>query len=407
MSDESAPAGEHESDQPEAAETIEWLELFFDLVVVAAVAVLTDGLREDPTWAGFGLFALLYGAIWLSWVSIVLYANVAGERTRVAPVVWAMLLVAIMAASAPGHFEHRANLFAGAFLVVRAVAARGSLSTGRILASWPLLQFGGLATPWIIAMWVEPPGKFVLWGVGLAFDLVVTMLRPARSPEEQVQRVRDRMAGRRRERRPEDSPDIEVVDIQAEHLDERLGLFMIIVLGEAVSQLVVAASGHAWTAELLRPALLGFLVLAGLWWLTFSYGFSAAPHTRMAELPPRFALPMHLATTFGVVCLAAGLGEMAFHPEEQLHGLLRWVMCGGVALHFLVTGAGGWASGAPYRWVLGWALPCTVVPLVAGALDLDNGVTTLVVLACVGWMVAYGRMARARAAGGGVLTRAR
>ena len=38
--------------------TVEWLELFFDLVVVAAVAVLTEGLREDPA-----LFALLYGAV--------------------------------------------------------------------------------------------------------------------------------------------------------------------------------------------------------------------------------------------------------------------------------------------------------------------------------------------------------
>ena len=407
MSDERAERGEHESAQPDAAETVEWLELFFDLVVVAAVAVLTEGLREEPTWAGFGLFVLLYGAIWLSWVSIVLYANVAGERTKVGPVVWAMFLVAVMAASAPGQFERRANLFAGAFLIVRAVPARGSLSTGRILASWPLLQFGGMATPWIVAMWVEPPAKFVLWGVGLAFDLLVTLVRPERSPEEQLRRLRERMSGHQNDRRSKPPPSLEVVDVQAGHLDERLGLFMIIVLGEAVSQLVIAASGHQWTSGLLRPAVLGFVVLAGLWWLTFSYGFSAAPHTRMAELKPRFALPMHLATTLGVVCLAAGLGEMAFHPEEELHGTLRWVMCGGVALHFLVTGIGGLASGAPYRWVFGWALPCTVVPLVAAALDLGNGVTTLWILACVGWMVVYGHIARARALAGGIITRAR
>ena len=65
--------------EEEAESTVEWLELFFDLVVVAAVAVLTEGLREDPTLAGLGLFALLYGAIWLSWVSVVLYADVAGS----------------------------------------------------------------------------------------------------------------------------------------------------------------------------------------------------------------------------------------------------------------------------------------------------------------------------------------
>jgi low temperature requirement protein LtrA len=125
--------------------------------VVVAIAVLTDGLREDPTPTGIALFALLYGAIWLSWVSVVMYADVAGEQTRVQTVVWAMFLVAVMAAASPAHFEQRANLFAGAFLLIRAGVAGASMRTGRLLASWPLLQFGGLATPWIIAMWVPSP----------------------------------------------------------------------------------------------------------------------------------------------------------------------------------------------------------------------------------------------------------
>ncbi|NUR07809.1 MAG: low temperature requirement protein A, partial [Nocardioidaceae bacterium] len=367
-------------------ETVEWLELFFDLVVVAAVAVLTEGLREDPTPGGLGLFVVLYVAIWLSWVSVVLYANVARDRTRVSPVVYSMFLVAVMAASAPGHFERRANLFAAAFLLVRAVAARGSLSTGRILTSWPLLQLGGLATPWIVAMWVEAPAKYGLWALGLGVDLFFVLVRGEQPAMEKMQRLRDRMTGRRdRGRRP--VPELEVVGVEEEHLDERLGLFMIIVLGEAVSQLVVAASTRPWTPELLRPGVLGFVMLVGLWWLTFSYGFTAAPHTRLAQMPPRFALPMHLATTLGVVCLAAGLGEMVFHPDEELHGLLRWVMCGGVALHFLVTGIGGVAARAPYRWVFGWALPCTLVPLLVASLELGNGPTTLSLLACVAWMV--------------------
>ncbi len=378
--------------------TVEWLELFFDLVVVAAVAVLTEGLREDPTPGGLALFALLYGAIWLSWVSVVLYTDVARDRTEVPVVVWSMFLVAVMAASAPGHFERRANLFAAAFLLVRATAARGSMSTGRLLVSWPLLQLGGLATPWIVAMWVPAPGKFVLWGVGLAVDLLFVLLRREQDPVELVTRMRSRRLDGNRIRGPEKQPDLEVVDVDPEHLDERLGLFVIIVLGEAVSQLVVPAAAVEWTASFIGPVVVGFVVLAGLWWLTFSYGFSAAPHTRLAALPPRFALPIHLVTTFGIVCLAAGLGELASHADERLGTLLRWVMCGGLALHFLVTGIGGMASGAPLRWLLGWALPCTVLPLVVAAVGGPNGVVTLALLVSVGWMVGYARVARARAA---------
>ncbi len=390
--------------QPEAESTIEWLELFFDLVAVAAVAVLTEGLREDPTWGGFGLFAVLYGAIWLSWVSVVLYANVAGARTRVRTVVWAMFLLAVMAASAPGHFDQRANLFAVAFLLVRGTAARGSLSTGRLLTSWPLLQAGGLALPWIVSLWPPPPWKFVLWGAALAVDLLAVILRDENDDRwvERFSRGYAEAAGRggRHERTPRGRPrpgagQVQVVDVDASHLDERLGLFVIIVLGEAVTQIVVPAAATVWSWTLVATAVLGFVSLVGLWWLTFSYGFTAAPHTRFAALAPRLALPMHLATTFGIACLAAGLGEMVGVPDEPVRTGLLWVMCGGLALHFLVTGASGWAAGAPRRWLLGWALPCTVTPVVVALVGgrLENWTVTACLLAVVAWMLLYARIA--------------
>jgi low temperature requirement protein LtrA len=376
----------------------EWLELFFDLVVVAAVAVLTEGLREEPDLVGLGMFALLYGAIWLSWVSVVLYANLAREGTRVPTVVWSMFLVAVMAATAPAHFEERANYFAIAFLLVRGTASRASMRTGRLLLDWPLLQFGGLALPWVVAIWVDPPWKFVLWGAGLVVDLAFVLLRGDPDAGEMVRRLRGRGTRHDRQRAPDRAVDLEVVDVDPEHLDERLGLFVIIVLGEAVSQIVVPAATTEWDAALVGPAVAGFVVLAGLWWLTFSYGFTAAPHTRLAGLRPRFALPLHLLTTFGIVCLAAGLGEMVAHPQEPVGGWLRWVMCGGLALHFLVTGLSGLGAGAPWRWVLCWALPCTVAPVVVAAVGDGAGdtVVTVALLACVGWMVAYGWLARAR-----------
>jgi low temperature requirement protein LtrA len=67
----------------EAPDRIEWLELFFDLVVVAAVAVFSEALREDATWGGLGIFLVTYGAVWFAWVTVVMYTDVAGELTRV------------------------------------------------------------------------------------------------------------------------------------------------------------------------------------------------------------------------------------------------------------------------------------------------------------------------------------
>ena len=81
-----------------------------------------------------------------------------------------------MAAASPGELGHRANAFAVAFLLVRLFAARGSLSTGRMLTAWPLLQFGSFVVPWVASLWVPVPGKYCLWGAAVLFELACVML---------------------------------------------------------------------------------------------------------------------------------------------------------------------------------------------------------------------------------------
>ena len=180
-----------------------------------------------------------------------------------------------------------------------------------MLASWPLLQFGGLAAPWIVAMWVPAPQKYVLWGVGLALDLLFVLLRGEADPDEHDRAAPPPHDQGRPPRGPTTRQSLEVVDVNRGHLGERLGLLVIIVLGEAVSQLVIPAAASPWDSGYLRPLIAGFLILVGLWWLTFNFGFTAAPHTSLAALRPRFALPLHLCATFGIVCVAAGLGQIA------------------------------------------------------------------------------------------------
>ncbi len=385
--EESAHGGAPEE---EAGERNEWLELFFDLVVVAAVAVLSEGLREEPTPWGLGLFVLLYGGIWLGWVTVVLYANVARQQTRTRTVMLAMGLVAVMAATAPSHFAERANAFAIAFLLLRVVTSRASFGTGRLLVSWPLLQLGGATLPWVIAMWVDAPGKYALWGLGLVLDLAGVLFSRGTVSERDLAQANKRLAdlataGHRTPAR------MEVVDVETGHLSERLGLFVIIVLGEAVSALVLTAASHQWTNAFVGIAIAGFVLLIGLWWLTFSYGFVGAPHSQLAQLPPRFGLPMHLLTTLGIVALAAGIGELAAEPGRPLHGVLRWVMCSGLALHYVVMGIAGVAGKAPKRWLFGWALSCAIVPLVVGAFPdaLSNEQVMWCFVATIAWMAVY------------------
>ena len=382
----------------------QWLELFFDLVVVAAVAVITDGLLEDQTVGGFGLAALGYVAVWLSWVAVVLYANVAEGAVHTRTVVTSMFLLALMAATSPGAEGGHPNLFAIGFLLVRFVAARGSLHTGKVLTSWPLLQLGGVSALWIAAMWVQTPAKYWLWTIGLLLEIGGVFLgRTAGQDsvdrlEQQMRRKHDEAVHRHGDRARDVPVHFEVAEVDTAHLDERLGLFLIIVLGEVVTQLVVAASRTPWDEAFRGAIVASFGTLVALWWLTFSHGYTAAPHTRFATLPPRYGLPMHLLSTFGIVMLAAGFGWTANHPDDPLGTLLRWVMCGGLALHMAVSGISGLTAGAPPRWLAGWALPCAVAPLVVAAVGghLANPGIVWLLFAVVMWQVAYGAVDRRR-----------
>jgi low temperature requirement protein LtrA len=359
-----------------APERIEWLELFFDLVVVAAVAVLSDGLREAPTWGGLGLFLVTYGAVWLAWVSVVMYTDVAAELTRVRTVVFSMFLVAVMAAASPGHVGHRANAFALAFVLVRLFAARGSLRTGRVMAAWPLLQFGSFTVPWLVSLWVQPPYKYWLWGIAIVFELVLVVWRGDQVAEEHLSSFQERVDRRQAQqvegtdgrRRSREIPLPVTVDVDRAHVDERLGLFVIIVLGESVAALVLTAARTGWSRDFVSLCVASFVLLVLLWLLTFSYGFSSAPGVHLGEMPPRFGLPLHLASTLGILLLAVGLGEMAAQPEH-LHGLLLWTTCTGLALHTASSGVAGWIAGTQRFWLLTCALPAAAFPLLLAAVD--------------------------------------
>ena len=121
---------------------------------------------RKPAWLGLGFFLLLFGAIWLSWVTVVLYANVAAERAAVTTMIVATFLFAVMAAAAPNHFEDRANAFAVAFVLVRTLVAQASHAhrqAAHELAAAPARRrqpFRGSCR-----CGCTPPAKFWLWAV--------------------------------------------------------------------------------------------------------------------------------------------------------------------------------------------------------------------------------------------------
>jgi low temperature requirement protein LtrA len=366
------------------ADLVGWLELFFDLVVVVCTAVIAERLHEHPDWGGVGVFVVCFTAIWSIWISFVVYTDLAHENTRIATLMVAAGVIGIMAA-ALGNLDERANAFAVGFVVCRVVAARAASRTGRLLTSWPAVQLGGLTTPWIVSLWVEAPWKYWIWAAALALELVFAAARAAEGDAAGalIERLNARM--RRRARGREQLAPFVPVSGRAEHLGDRLGTFVIIVLGEGVAQVIRGATAAEWGNGFAVAAVASFAILVGLWWLAFRHGFGAGGE------PPfslRTLMLMHLAMTAGVVALAAALGELLLDVHEPASAFYRWLPAGGLAVWFVVSAA--MAEGGGDRRTAVRALGSVAIAAVAAAAggSIDALWFVVLLLVAVVWTAA-------------------
>jgi low temperature requirement protein LtrA len=347
-----------------------WLELFFDLVVVAAVAQLTH-LLEHPDGLNVAAFFILYAAIWLVWSSFTVYSNVASDRTRTRTMLLGMLGLAAMAAAVPEATGAHMAVFGAAYIYTSGVASQGLNRTGRIVTGWSAVQRNAGLLPFVLAFWMDDPRYILgLWALGVAMTLASAMVAdmgdPARLKEfqERIERTSERR------RRP--VPAFELWSPDGSHLGERLGLFIIIVLGEAVLQLVGAIGEVEWGWSQVGIGLAGFGLLIGLWWLNFKFGFDEEN-----AAPPRILLPAHLVVAVSITLIAFGLGTAAEHATEPLPNLHRWLLCAALALCLALCAI------ANRSW---WGLAIVAAPLALAAFGsgLAAVFSVLVLAAAVG-----------------------
>lgn len=355
--------------EPESADRhASWLELFFDLVVVVAVSQLAHLLHGDAHHGPGGLdittFFALYLAIWLLWTTFTLYSNVAADKVHLRAMFLGMAGIATMAAAVPHSMDGRADLFAAAYLITNAVGTGAFQSSGRVLLSWTAASQNAGLVPWIVSFWVANPWwKLGLWLFGIAVTITISVLA-SRADEAEVLA---RMNAKRRER-PGRAParthftTIVAARLDAGHLGERLGLFVIIVLGEAMLQGVGAVAEledwrpggvDEWLLRLTMVA--GFVLLITLWGLNVRYGFAEE-----SRFPPSLVLPAHFVVIASVTTIAAGLGAAVADSSAHLNASNTWLMCGGLAAFLLVVNL----LVAHARW---WPLRAlaVLVPLVA------------------------------------------
>ncbi|MDI2129576.1 low temperature requirement protein A [Yinghuangia seranimata] len=327
-----------------------WFELFFDLVFVVTVSVLAHGLHGDPSAEDFGTFLVLFFPAWWAWVNLMVTVNVFGSASRLgqAVLLGAMPGLGLMAAAVPEGLGDRAWAYALGAAWTRLMLFIPWYWYAREDPAIPLWRpFSyGLATAgvWAVSAAVPSPGRFVLWGVAIAAEVVILAIRT----------------------------DMQVAfydRLHLEHLVERIGLFVVIVLGESVFTLVVALEEH-FTAASGTAALLGFVVVVELAMIFFLWGTRNAEHgldrarARGATQAVRdtvMYLPYVLIS--GVTAMAAALGTAVEEPHHDLPTGARWALCGGILAFYTANATISLRFGDGLRNVLRWYVPCLVLTL--------------------------------------------
>jgi low temperature requirement protein LtrA len=296
-----------------------WLELFFDLVFVAAVSQLANALAAEPTHARFFEFLGLFAPVWWAWMGFTFYAN----RFDTDDIVYRLLMlaamfgVAVLATTIPGVFRGATKGFPLAYISVRIVLivlyarANRHVPEARTLTRTLLTLFSLAVLVWAVSIAFDSPWVYVIWGIALLIELV--------APIRGWRALRDTPVDRR-------------------HLPERFGLLTLIVLGESVLAVVLGVSKVSWDVGSAAAAAGGFVVAAALWWIYFDFLDEGALTSRGIFGGLTYVY-MNYFVVAGLAALGAGVKLAIFAASgEHRYDDTAWILSAGLALAMVGLG---------------------------------------------------------------------
>lgn len=301
-----------------------WLELFYDLVFVAAVAILGVRLAKDSSFTGWLSYAAFFALIWWLWASHTFYADRFDTDDLVYRLLAGvqMITIAMLAASLSTDVSGSTTVFAAAYalsrlvLIVMYVRVYRHVDEARHLVRGYLTGFSMAASLWIVSVVTPEPWRFVLWGIALAIDLATPyVMRKAQAS----------------------------VPLDVSHLPERFGLFTILVLGETIVAVTVGLSHVSWQWTTTLVGAFGIMVATGLWWIHFDNldGFVVRRRGAAKAWRPTAWIYTHLPLAIGLAMVGIGIehaiiaadGDHVYHTDERLIFIFGVIMAlGSMAL---------------------------------------------------------------------------
>jgi low temperature requirement protein LtrA len=272
---------------------VDWLELFFDLVFVVIIKQLTDVLHGQPHLADFAKVVGLFAVVWIAWLNVTSFVNLSNDSSidRRIPVLVSMAGVGLIAVSIPEATGSGALLFVLGLTLAR-------------VAVWPL---------WIKVNTGIPRGRVraTIYGPGIALVWLASLLVPeAVRPWVWVGLVIGELAY--------SASGFAAARFGVSHLLERVGLFVMIVLGESVVELILAVhlkqSAIAWIVSAGA-----FILVCAIWWHHYQAGAPLAErmlgHSSGVVLRDVIVVA-HFFIVLGLIGIAAGLGSAIEHADD-------------------------------------------------------------------------------------------
>lgn len=304
-----------------------WLELFFDLIFVVAIAQLAHNFKEDFSFIGFIKLAGLFIPVWWCWIGATFYDTRFDNDGLVDRLI--TLLQMAIAATIAANIHHGLDTssvgFALSYIAFRGVLICQYLHAGyhvpqaRHLTNWYAWGFSISIVFWLASIFVPLPWRFFLWGLGLIIDFATPLT-----------------AGKRVVKIP---PDMA-------HTTERIGLFTIIVLGESIVAVVGGVSEREWTPVSVAIALLGLSIAFSFWWMYFDT-VDESPLHAMKQGKMKIALTWlysHLPLAIGLTATGVGVEKMIHGLEHDSARVEKILFCLAVALCLLILSTLHWTS---------------------------------------------------------------
>ncbi len=229
-----------------------WLELLFDLIFVYAVSKATHILvhGEHIGLDQYVTFVLVMIPIWWTWTGHTLFATRfdSEDTTQRILTLFTMLAVVFWTSFINADFDSYYHGYLLFYVLIRLtlVAMYWNATRGNS-AAIPIA--GRLASGFLIGLTVaalsllfEPPYRYLVLYLGIGIEIITPLL---------CRRA------------------LKAMPVKSHHLPERYGLLTIILLGESVIILATNLSETPWSASVVVAAVVGFILIASLWWLYF------------------------------------------------------------------------------------------------------------------------------------------